>query len=157
VLVDRIAPFFWVYSINPKDQTMQFHPNQLFLLYNPQTSVGKQTIAMAQTVSNHINEVDAVHEKLGPMYWKEIITLLGMDPEELLDHSHPDYREKVGADTYTMNGWIEVIMHYPQLLKAPIAIFNGKAVFCQNPYEILKLQQASNGANKVPPHLKPRE
>lgn len=136
---------------------MQFHPNQLFLLYNPQTSVGKQTKAMAQTVSNHINEVDAMHEKLGPTYWKEIITLLGIDPQELLDQSHPDYREKVKDQTYTMNGWIEVIMHYPQLVKAPIAIFNGKAVFCQNPYDILKLQQAPKGANKVPPHLKPRE
>lgn len=112
---------------------------------------------MAQTVSSHINEVDALHEKLGPTYWKEIITLLKMDPQDLLDQSHPDYREKVGDNTFTMTGWIDVIMHYPQLLKAPIAIFNGKAVFCQNPYEILKLQQASAGANKVPPHLRQKE
>lgn len=136
---------------------MQFHPNQLFLLYNPQTSTGKQTKAMALTVNSHINEVDALHEKLGPTYWKEIITLLGIDPKELLDQSHPDYRTNVGDQTYTMTGWIDVIMHYPQLLKAPIAIYNGKAVFCQNPYDILKLQQAPKGVNKVLPHLKPKE
>lgn len=136
---------------------MQFHPNELYLLYNPTTSTGKQTKAMALTVSNHINEVDATKEKLGPTYWKEIISLLGMDPQDMLDHSHPDYKANVKDQTYTMNGWLDVIMHYPQLVKAPIAIFNGKAVFCSNPYDILKLQQASKGASKVPPHLKPKE
>jgi len=136
---------------------MQFHPNELFLLYNPQTSVGKQTKAMALTVNNHINEVDAVREKLGPTYWKEVISLLNLDPKELLDASHPDFQTKVGEQTYTMNGWIDVLMHNPHLLKAPIAIYNGRAVFCQNPYDILKLQQASKGSQKVPPHLKPRD
>ena len=133
---------------------MQFHPDQLFLLYNPTTSTGKQTKAMALTVSEHINEVDALHEKLGPTYWKEIITLLGIDPQELLDQSHPDYTSKVAGQNYTMNGWLDVLMHNPQLLKAPIAIYNGKAIFCQNPYDVLKLQQVGKGANTVPPHLR---
>ncbi|MCZ8216537.1 MAG: hypothetical protein O9262_09885, partial [Cyclobacteriaceae bacterium] len=54
----------------------QFHPNELFLLYNPQTNSGKQTKAMAKDIFSHINEIDAIHEKLIPTYWKEVITML---------------------------------------------------------------------------------
>jgi len=132
---------------------MQFHPNELFLLYNPQTSTGKQTKAIALTINSHINEVDAIHEKLGPTYWKEVVTLLGLNPEELFDQSNPEYKAKVGDDIYTMNGWLDVLIHYPQLLKAPIAIFNGKAVLCKTPTDIFKLNMTEN-TDKVLPHLK---
>ena len=132
---------------------MQFHPNELFLLYNPQTSTGKQTKAIAMTINSHINEVDAIHETLGPTYWKEVITLLGLNPEDLLDQSNPEYKSKIGEDIYTMNGWLDVLIHNPQLLKAPIAIFNGKAVLCQTPTDIFRLNMNEHN-EKVLPHLK---
>lgn len=74
---------------------MQFHPNELLLLYNPETSVGRQTKALALDICSHINEVNLVREKLSPTYWKEIISLLHLEPNALLDQSHPDYRDKV--------------------------------------------------------------
>jgi len=132
---------------------MQFHPNELFLLYNPQSNSGKQTKAIALTINNHINEVDALHEKLGPTYWKEVVNLLGIAPQELLDQSNPEYKSKVAGNAYTMNGWLDVLMHNPQLLKAPIAIFNGKAVLCQTPTDIFKLGTGEK-PSKVMPHLR---
>lgn len=129
---------------------MQFHQNELFLLYDPHSSTGKQTKVMALSINNHINEVDALHERLGPTYWKEVLNLLGLEPKELLDKSHPDYRAKVAGNAYTMNGWLDVIMHNPQLLKGPIAIYNGKAVLCQKPTDIFKLELAARAL----PHLK---
>lgn len=133
---------------------MQFHPNELFLLYNPQSSTGKQTKAMAMDMCNHLNEVDSLHEKLGPTYWKEVINMLGMEPAELLDHSHPEFKAKVGNQQYTMNGWLDVIMHNPQLIKAPIAIFNGQAVLCKTPSDILRLTHNPQEEARVLPHLR---
>ncbi len=133
---------------------MQFHPNELFLLYNPATSTGKQTKAIAKSISTHINEVNALQEQLGPTYWKEVINMLGMSPKDLMDKSHPDYRAKVAGNTYTMDGWLNVIMRNPQLLKAPIAIYNGKAQLCRNPTDILKLEMAPRSVHKSLPHLK---
>jgi len=129
---------------------MQFHPNEIFLLYDPQTPRGKQTKAYALSLNKHIHEIDTLHESLGPTYWKEIVNLLHKTPKELLDKSHPDYRAKVAGNGYTMNGWLDVLMHNPQLIKAPIAIYHGKAVLCQNPTDIFKLEDGE----KVPPHLK---
>jgi arsenate reductase len=133
---------------------MQFHPNQLFLLYNPQTSTGKQTKAIALSLNNHIYEIDTLHEKLGPTYWKEVVNMLHLDPKQLLDKSHPDYKAKVAGNMYTMNGWLDVLMYNPHLLRCPIAIFNGKAILCQKPTDVLKLEFASKASHKVPPHLR---
>jgi arsenate reductase len=133
---------------------MQFHPNELFLLFNPLSQAGKQTRAFALTISSHLNEVNAMQEKLGPTYWKEVLNMLGMTPKDLMDKSHPDYRAKVAGNTYTMDGWLNVLMHNPQLLKAPIAIYNGKALLCRNPTDILKLELAPKSVHRMLPHLR---
>jgi arsenate reductase len=133
---------------------MQFHQNELFLLYNPQSSVGKQVKAMALDICSHINEIDVIHEKLSLTYWKEIVTMLGEDPSNLLDKSHPEYRLKVGTNTYTMTGWLDILAHYPHLVKAPIVIYHGKATVCNTPTDIMKLGGAQTSDTKVLPHLK---
>lgn len=135
---------------------MQFHPNELFLLYNPETNKGKQTKAIAKTINSHIHEVNAVREKLGPTYWKEVVNMLGLEPKQLLDRSNPEYQAKVAGNKYTMNGWLDVIMHNPHLLSGPIAIFNGKAVLCNTPTDIFKISAGSNVSEheRVLPHLK---
>jgi arsenate reductase (glutaredoxin) len=138
---------------------MQFHRNEIFLLYNPNTSAGKQTKAIALTVNPHINEVNIMCEKLGPTYWKEVVTMLDVEPKELLDRSNPDYQAKVRGNSYTMTGWLDVLMHNPQLLKAPIAIYNGKAVLCNTPTDIFKLGVraiSQRATEKVLPHLRIR-
>jgi len=133
---------------------MQFHANELFLLYNPKSNVGKQTKALALDICSHINEVDANNEKLSPMYWREIIGMLNLSPDELLDHSHADYKTKVAGNTYTMNGWLDVLSHFPHLLSSPIAIYHGKATLCKTPTDIMKLGGAISQGIKVLPHLK---
>jgi arsenate reductase (glutaredoxin) len=134
---------------------MQYHKNEIFLLYNPETSTGRQTKAMARTINSHVNELNVVREKLGPTYWKEVVTMLGLKPKELMDRAHPDYQEKIAGNTFTMNGYLEVLMHYPHLLKGPIAIYNGKAVLCQTPTDIFKLGiSAPADSEKQLPHLR---
>ena len=95
---------------------MQFHPNELFLVYDPHSNVGKQTRAIARDICAHINEVDVIHEKLSPTYWKEIINMAGVHPNDLLDHSHPDYKAMVSTNTFTMDGWLEVLVHDAHLI-----------------------------------------
>ena len=101
---------------------MQFHPNELFLLYNPNSNSGKQTKALALDICSHINEIDATREKLSTTYWKEIVSMIGIEPDAMLDHSHEDYKSKVAGNSYTMNGWLDVLSQNPHLVKSPIVI-----------------------------------
>lgn len=130
---------------------MQFHRNELFLIYDPHSNVGKQTKAMAMDICSHINEVDVVHEKMSPTYWREILNMLGVHPDELLDRTHPDYKKMVDDNNYTMDGWLEVLLHAGHLVKYPIVVFNQSAVLCHTPTDIMKLKPAEE---KVLPHLK---
>lgn len=131
---------------------MQFHRNEFFLVYDPHSNIGKQTKAMALDMCSHINEVDILHEKLSPTYWKEIINMLGVHPNELLDHSHPDYKKHVGENNYTMDGWLEVLVHDAHLIKYPIIVYDHSAVLCHTPTDVMKLHPKTE--HKVLPHLK---
>lgn len=131
---------------------MHLHPNELFLIYDPHSNIGKQTKAIAMDFCNHINEVDVIHEKLSPTYWKDILNMLSLHPDELLDHSHSDYESKIHGNTYTMNGWLEVLVHDAHLVKYPIVVFNQCCVLCHIPTDIMKLRP--NPVEKVMPHMK---
>jgi arsenate reductase (glutaredoxin) len=131
---------------------MQFHRNELFLIYDPQSSVGKQTKALALDLCSHINEVDVVHERFSPTYWKEILNLLGVHPKELLDTDHPEFKKKMAADNYTMDGWLGVLVHDGYLVKYPIVVFNHSAILCHTPTDIMKLKPPKE--DKVLPHLR---
>ncbi|HEX5170897.1 MAG TPA: glutaredoxin [Cyclobacteriaceae bacterium] len=133
---------------------MYLHPNELFLICNPQSNAGKQTKAIALDLCSHINEFNLLQEKLSPTYWKDIVNMLGLHPKELLDQSHADYEAKIGGNTYTMDGWLEVLVHNAYLVKYPIVVYNHSAVMCRMPTDIMKLNPKPRSTEKVMPHLK---
>ncbi|QSE96660.1 arsenate reductase family protein [Fulvivirga lutea] len=135
--------------------SIQFHPNELLLVYNdPNSTTGKQTRAYAKSVSNNVNEVDLRNVKLTTTLWKEIVNMLKLHPEEIMDKGSKAFQEKIADNHYTMTGLLDALAHTPELLKAPIAIYHNRAVFCQKPTDILRLEVNSKTSFKVPPHLR---
>lgn len=133
---------------------MQFHQNELFIYYDPNTRAGKQVLPYAKSISSNVNACDLNQITLTTTLWKEIINMLKVDPKFLLDKSRSDYQEKIAGNTFTMTGWMEVLVHNPHMLKAPIAIYNGKAAVCLTPTDIFRLDVNSKTSSKVPPHLR---
>lgn len=135
---------------------MQFHQNELFLYYDPTSRQGKQVLAMAKSIARNINEVDYRGTQLTTTLWKEIVNMIKLHPKKLLDKSRKDYQEKIAGNTFTMDGWLEVLVHNPQMLKGPIAIYNGRVAFCLTPTDVLRLDANSRTSAKIPPHLRRR-
>ena len=133
---------------------MQFHPNELFIYFDPDTTTGKQSRAYARSISNNVNEVNFRKIKLTTTLWKEIVNMLGLRPKDLLDKSHWEYQRRVAGNAFTMSGWLEVLQNNPSMLKGPIAIYNKKAILIKKPTDILKLDVNSRTSSKVPPHLR---
>jgi arsenate reductase len=133
--------------------SIQFHPNELLLIYNdPNSITGKQTRAYAKSISNNVNEVNITYNNLTTTLWKEVINKLNLHPLEIMDRSVKEYKEKIQGNNFTMTGLLDVLMHTPELLKAPIALYQNRAVFCLKPTDILKLEE--NSSAKVLPHLR---
>lgn len=135
---------------------MEFHPNELTLLLDPKTTTGRKLRAFAHSICNNVNEIDYTTTRLTTTVWKGIVSKLGNNPESIINKSHPLIREQVKENTYTMHGWLNVLLNSPQVLKGPIAIRKNKAILCTNPNDILKLGLSSNIPNKVLPHLRAR-
>ncbi len=134
-------------------KNMQFHPNEIYIYCDPSTSTGKQTIAMAKSISNNVNTHDWNKVKLTATLWKEVVNMLSLRPKDLLNKANKDYQQRVSGNTFTMNGWLDVLAKNPHMLKAPIAIFQGRAIQCIKPTDILKLD-TSKPEKKVLPHLR---
>lgn len=138
-------------------RSLQFHPNELLLIYfDPTSNTSKQTRAYARSISNNVNEINLANVRFTTTLWKEVVNLLNLRPKDLLDKSNPAYQAKVRGNTFTMSGWLEVLTNNPHLLKAPIAVYHNRAILCRKPTDILRLEVNSIGSFKVPPHLRPR-
>ena len=133
---------------------MQFHPNELFLYYDPTSRQGRQVLAMAKSITNNVNAVDFRSVKLTTTLWKEIVNLIKLEPKKLLAKSSSEYQPKIAGNTFTMDGWLEVLVRHPHLLKGPLAIYNGKVAFCITPTDVLRLDANSHTSGKIPPHLR---
>ncbi len=118
---------------------MDMHPNELFFYYIPSHSIDKQARAYAKSISRHVNEINLEKEKITTTGWKLILDMLQLKAKDLLNKSHPDYQSLIAGKTWDDEGWLNILVKYPYLVKAPIAIKKEKAVLCTSPTEILKL------------------
>lgn len=119
---------------------MKLNATQLTIIYDPNSNIGKQTVAYAHTVSKHINYVNPAKEKFTGRMWREILQKLKTDdPKVLLNKSHPRYQEKIAGWSFEGDDWARVLINNPDLLRAPIAIKGNRAVLCNTPSDILKL------------------
>jgi arsenate reductase-like glutaredoxin family protein len=132
---------------------MELHPNELTLVYDPRTASGKKTKALAYSLSNNVNEIDFTTTRLTTTLWKEIVQMLGNDPKSLLNKSSETYKNKLKGNIFTMHGYMNILLNSPELLRGPIAITRGKALICENPYDILKLGKTTNTPIHTLPHL----
>ena len=118
---------------------MKIHPNELVLLYHAETPTGKQTRAMAQTLSSNVNEFHYDKVRFTTTIWRSLLDKLELRPKDLLNRAHPDYQSKINGKNLDDEGWLNVIMQHPYLIKAPIAITTKKAILCIKPNDILKI------------------
>ncbi|MCH7408334.1 glutaredoxin [Belliella sp. DSM 111904] len=118
---------------------MKMHPNELFFYYNPTHNVDKQVRAYAHAVAKHVNEINIDKERITSTGWRSILTKLNLRPKDLLNRAHPDYQSQIAGKSWDDESWLQILIKYPHLIKAPIAIMKDKAVLCTSPNQILRL------------------
>ncbi|MDN3670914.1 ArsC/Spx/MgsR family protein [Echinicola jeungdonensis] len=118
---------------------MEMHPNELFFYYIPTHSIDKQARAYARSISRHVHEINIEKEKITSTGWKLILDMLNLRAKDILNKSHPEYQSMIAGKTWDEEGWLNILVKHPYLIKAPIAIKQHKAVLCTTPTEILKL------------------
>jgi len=118
---------------------MKMHPNELYFYFNPTHNVDKQMRAYAHAVANHVNEINIEKEPITSTGWRSILQKLNLRPKDLLNRAHPDYQNLIAGKSWDDEGWLNILIRNPHLIKAPIAIKKERAVLCISPNDILKL------------------
>lgn len=116
-----------------------FIHHELYLIYDPETELGKKTYAMASSISGVIHEINVRKQAVTPLRWKELADLLGLQPLALLNHTNPNYQNLIGNDSYSEKDALEILNKNPELLAGPIGVYHGKAVLCNDPKDILRI------------------
>ena len=98
---------------------MQTNNREIMLYFDSKSSPHKKTAAYARSMNKH--------------------------PKELLNKALPEYQNHIRGREFTMEGWLKILQYNTHLLKAPIAIRGKKAILCESPTDIFKLNEVGEG------------
>ncbi len=120
--------------------TPLFLNHELYLIYNPETELGRKTRALAPSISGVVHEIDVKSKWVTPFRWKEIINLLNLSSaKDLINPSHPDYGKILADKDFSERDLLEILYQNPQLVKGPIGVLENHAVLCEDSADILQL------------------
>lgn len=129
---------------------------QLTLIYNSQTSLGKQSLGYAESSGHKVHTIDISKTKLGDTAWVSIAEGLGKPLHKLLDKDLPELPE-VDTSVFDTDDWLKLLNKNPAMLQHPIAIKGKKYLQLVTPSEILQFFNAdSAGLEKQEQGRQPR-
>lgn len=118
---------------------MYYRKNELTIMYNKERSLDRKALAMAHTLGVPINKQEVTTVRMSESLFIQFLENLGIGAKALIDKSNPYYQSELRGKEFNSSEWYEIIRHRPRLLKAPLAMYRGRAIFCQSPNDMLKL------------------
>ena len=128
---------------------MKTHQREILIYYNPDSSNDKKTVAHAQGLVSHVRAYSYSKAPSNGTSWGQIIHSLDVHPKELMNKAHPYYQQNIRGREFDEEGWLNVIRHNPEMLKAPIAIRGQKAILCNQATDVYKLTDSDVKARFV--------
>ena len=120
---------------------MKLHPNVLLIYFDNKSNSHRKTRALAYSITSHVQEIDFDHYKLTKLMWGELLSLLKMSPKHIMNKAHPKYQSLIAKHDYEDDAWLEILVKNPELVKAPIVLYDGKAILCETPKDIFKVAE----------------
>ncbi len=118
---------------------LKTHQDEIMIYCDPESSVGKKVLAYAKGNAPHIKEINYFKNPLSPSMMRALLKQLDLRPKDLLNRAHPYYQENIRGRDFNAEGWLNILIRNPQLIKAPIAVRGQKAILCDNPVNVLQL------------------
>lgn len=126
-----------------------FNSRELYLIYNPDSELDSKALALAYSVNSVVHEIDVMSKTITPLLWKEILNLLHVGPSSLINNGHPDYNRLIAGKDFSEDDYLEVLFQNPQLVKGPIGVLHDRAVLCDDPNDILRLDDTPDAEQQL--------
>jgi len=114
--------------------------NKITLYYHSEYSIGKQTLAYAESSDKDFLSIDVSKTKVPSSHWAELAGHLDIPIEELVNRKHPDFDKEHGEEKIDLDehDWLKLLEKAPQLLNHPIAIVGVNFIQVKNPSDLEK-------------------
>lgn len=111
----------------------------LTIYHNPRCGKSRQTLKLIEESKAEVEVIEYLkkpptHEEL-----EELITKLGIKPEELLRKGEAIFKEKFKGKTLTEKEWIMAMADNPILIERPIVVKGNTAIIGRPPENVNKL------------------
>ncbi|MEM6842563.1 MAG: ArsC/Spx/MgsR family protein [Bacteroidota bacterium] len=118
---------------------MEWNPKEVDLIYNFNLQGDREALVYAQQIAQHVNETDISKTPLTERQMAQLLDNLGVEVDDVIDRRAEIYQQKYENAKMSKEDWLEVLKHNPELLRTPIGILGNRAVICENPNDLLKL------------------
>ena len=118
---------------------MEWNPKEVTIIYNFEERQGREAIAYGKEIAEHVREVDISKDPLTERQMAELLIKLDVKVEDIIDRTSTLYQDKYEGVDMEEQDWLGVLKRNPELMKTPIGILGNRAVICENPNDILKL------------------
>ena len=115
------------------------HQEEIMIYCDPASSVSKKVVAYASSITKHVHAVDYFKNKMTATIMKDLLKQLELRPKDIMNRAHPFYQDNIAGRDFDSEGWLNILIRNPQILKGPIAVRGSKAVLCDNPTNVLQL------------------
>ena len=108
--------------------------------HNPRCSKSRQTLDLLQQRGIEPEIVEYLKTPPDARELEHILTLLGVEPRDLMRRNEAEYREH-GLDDpgLSREQLIQAMVDHPKLIQRPIVIRNNKAVLGRPPEQVLEI------------------
>ncbi len=122
---------------------MHFSHDELVLIYNEDDPRDRRTLAYAITLSPKVNKQELSSVRISSTLFEKALKQLGTGAKSVINKADATYQSEHRGKEMSNEDWFNLLVNNPQLLRAPIAMYKGKAVLCDSETDIFRLQSAS--------------
>lgn len=120
---------------------MKKQENEILIYYDRNSSRAKKVLAYARAITPHVNEVEYHKTQFTATMWRQLLNRLSLEPKSLLNKANPYYQLNLRGRDFDDEGWLNILIKNPDLIKAPIVVKGDRAILCNSPTDILKLTE----------------
>ncbi|MFN5148706.1 MAG: arsenate reductase (glutaredoxin) [Flavobacteriia bacterium] len=111
----------------------------VIVYHNPRCSKSRCALDLLKDKAIDFRVVEYLNEVPTQSSLREVISKLGIKPEELLRKGEEDFKTHFKGKNLSDDQWIEAMVKFPKLIERPIVIVGNKAVVARPTERILEI------------------
>jgi len=113
--------------------------DKVIVYHNPRCSKSRCALDLLKEKGIDYEVVEYLNNVPTEKELKEVISLLGIRPEELVRKGEDDFKINFKGKTLSDDEWITAMVKYPKLIERPVVVKGNKAVVARPTERILEI------------------